>query len=174
MHAPLPQLLHAVTLPTALHSVHGDMAASGQRRQLSQSVALAASAHRDKRALREGGGGHLEDEEAELRHLTHRDEGLEEWQLQAARGRQVVAVHEDVNRGVEERREPALATRAVVHDGPPDWEERRRVVVHVQERDLPVVLLEDHDEGVHKLVRLRARHACISIDQIVVSSNKTL
>ena len=28
-------------------------------------------------------------------------------------------------------------------------------MVHVQEADLALILLEDHDEGVHKLVSLR-------------------
>lgn len=37
----------------------------------------------------------------------------------------------------------------------PDGEERGRVVVHVQEADLVVVLLGDHDHGVHELVGLQ-------------------
>ena len=46
------------------------------------------------------------------------------------------AAHEDVNSGVEGAAEPGLAGWPEPHDRPPNGEERRGMVVHVQKRHL--------------------------------------
>jgi len=64
--------------------------------------------------------------------------------------------HGDVHGRVERAEEPDVAAGREADGGPPAGEEGGRVVVHVQQRDLPVVLARHHDGRVHKLIRLRA------------------
>jgi hypothetical protein len=103
----------------------------------------------------------LNNVERELSHLSLGDDELDRVQEGAevsglaGEGREeVVAVHGDVHERVELRREVGVAAGALEGDEEPD-DEDGRVVVHVQERDLAVVLLEHHDHGVDELGQLR-------------------
>eukprot|EP00238_Polyblepharides_amylifera_P005623 CAMPEP_0196587956 /NCGR_PEP_ID=MMETSP1081-20130531/59164_1 /TAXON_ID=36882 /ORGANISM="Pyramimonas amylifera, Strain CCMP720" /LENGTH=60 /DNA_ID=CAMNT_0041910305 /DNA_START=379 /DNA_END=557 /DNA_ORIENTATION=+ len=57
-----------------------------------------------------------------------------------------------MHEGVEGAAEVGLPARAVPHIPPPDGEEGGGVVVHVQERNLTVVLLQNHDHGIEELI----------------------
>lgn len=66
-------------------------------------------------------------------------------------GRQtIVRVHEDMDEAVQCGTKIRVATGDPVHDKPPDVQ-HGGVVVHVQDRDLVVVLAQDEEEGVHEL-----------------------
>ena len=64
------------------------------------------------------------------------------------------SAHEHVHKGVECADEVDISARCKVGGRPPAWEEGGGVVVHVEKGDLALVLAQDHDQGVHKLVRL--------------------
>lgn len=62
----------------------------------------------------------------------------------------IVRVHEDVDEAVKCGTEIRVATGDPVHHEPPDVQ-HGGVVVHMQDRDLVVVLTQDEEEGVHEL-----------------------
>lgn len=62
----------------------------------------------------------------------------------------VIRVHQHVDEAVKRGAEIRVSTRHPVHDEPPDVE-HAGVVIHVQERDLVVILPQDEEERVHKL-----------------------
>lgn len=98
---------------------------------------------------------HLRNEGAELEYLGRGDHGLQKAEPQAQRASQVVAVHENVNERVQKRRVPGVPARCKPDHCPPGRKESSCVMVHVKNRDLPVVLLEYHYRGVHELVCLQ-------------------
>lgn len=97
----------------------------------------------------------LDDGQHKLKQLPLRDVLLPpEVRPHGRDGRQtIVRVHEDVDEAVKCGAEVRVAAGDPVHHEPPDVE-HAGVVVHVQDRDLVVVLAEDEEEGVHELDEL--------------------
>lgn len=73
--------------------------------------------------------------------------------LVAQRCQGVVAVHDDVHEGVDGANEGAM-TPGVVLGGPPGYHGHDCVVVHVQERDLVVLLAQDEEDRVEQFTDL--------------------
>jgi len=96
--------------------------------------------------------------QGELRHLTLGDEELDgiqeitEGASFAGEGSSsIVEVHEGMNQGIHRTRDPANTSdrdRRVEEEAE---DKNRRVMVDVEEGNLVIVLLQDHDEGVDKL-----------------------
>ena len=63
-------------------------------------------------------------------------------------------IHSDVYERVEGTAEVGCAAWTIFDDGPPDREESCGVVVDMEKSDLLCLLLEHHDQGVHKFVSL--------------------
>lgn len=64
-------------------------------------------------------------------------------------GEHVVRVHEDVDEGVDQAQERAMATRKVL-DANQAADGHQRVVVDVQEGDLALVLTQHEEDRVHE------------------------
>jgi len=91
--------------------------------------------------------------------LNHIDDKLEHlrlskiflpWNADFQRRKEVIWVHQNVNEAILSRREISISSRSVVDNTPPDIE-RSDVVVHMEKRNLMVILLQNHDEGINEL-----------------------
>lgn len=92
--------------------------------------------------------GGLSKHQTELEHLSL-SQVLLVHNIVAKGSKEVIGVHQNVNKAVQASREVTVSSRSVVDHTPPNAKDRK-VVIDVQERNLVEVLLEQHDPGVNK------------------------